>query len=265
MIRLISLDLDGTLLDPSGTVTPDAKAAITKARRAGVRVVLNTGRSIPETFWFAREAGCDSLVCALGGAALADSATGQVIRRWDIPKPSGRQALELCLNRDIELIIFSGDQILMDPFSKQSLLKTHPFPAFHDNAVVAQDPAAYMAEHSLPLTKLHGDQNPDRYPLAELSALPGLQLTSSSDHDFELVAKGVDKGRALALLSMMYGIPLCDCAGVGDSENDLPMLRAVGTPIAMGNAAPAVKAAACRIAPSNAAEGVAQAILSCLA
>lgn len=193
MIRLISLDLDGTLLDPSGAVTPAAKAAIAAARSAGVRVVLNTGRPIPEAFWFAREAGCDSLVCALGGGALADSATGQIIRRWDIPEPSGRQALELCLNRDIELMIFAGDQILMDPFSK-----------------------------------------------------------------------GVDKGRALALLSMMYGIPLCDCAGVGDSDNDLAMLQAVGTPIAMGNAAPAVKAAACRIAPSNAEDGVAQAILSCL-
>lgn len=264
MIRLISLDLDGTLLDPSGAVTPAAKAAIAKARSAGVRVVLNTGRPIPEAFWFAREAGCDSLVCALGGGALADSATQQVIRRWDIPEPSGRQALELCLNKDIELMIFAGDQILMDPFSKRSLLKTYPFPAFHDNAVVTEDPVAYMEEHGLPLTKIHGDQNPGRYPLEELAALPGVQLTASSDHDFELVARGVDKGRSLALLSMMYGIPLCDCAGVGDSDNDLAMLRAVGTPIAMDNASPAVKAAACRIAPSNTQDGVAQAILSCL-
>ena len=256
MIRLISLDLDGTLLDPSGAVTPAAKAAIAKARSAG--------RPIPEAFWFAREAGCDSLVCALGGGALADSATGQVIRRWDIPEPSGRQALELCLNQDIELMIFAGDQILMDPFSKRSLLKTYPFPAFHDNAVVTEDPVAYMEEHGLPLTKIHGDQNPGRYPLEELAALPGVQLTASSDHDFELVARGVDKGRSLALLSMMYGIPLCDCAGVGDSDNDLAMLQAVGIPIAMGNAAPAVKAAACRIVPSNAQDGVAQAILSCL-
>ena len=264
MIKLISLDLDGTLLNPTGAVTLAAKAAIAAARSAGVRVVLNTGRPIPEAFWFAREAGCDSLVCALGGAALADSATGQIIRRWDIPEPSGRQTLELCLNKDIELMIFAGDQILMDPFSQASLSKTYPFPVFHNNAILTQDPLAYMAEHNLPLTKIHGDQNPGRYPLEELAALPGLQLTSSNNHDFELVSKGVDKGRALALLSMMYGIPLCDCAGVGDSDNDLAMLQAVGTPIAMGNAAPAVKAAACRIAPSNAEDGVAQAILSCL-
>ena len=264
MVRLIALDLDGTVLDPTGAVTPATKAAISAARTAGVRVVLNTGRPIPEAFWFVRETGCDSLVSALGGAALADSTTGQIIRRWDIPEPSGRQALELCLDRHIELMIFAGGQILVDPFSKGSLLMSYPFPAFHENAVVTQDPLAYMAEHGLPLTKLHGDRNPDQYPLKELSALPGLQLTSSNDHDFELVARGVDKGRALALLSMMYGIPLCDCAGVGDSENDLPMLQAVGTPIAMGNAAPAVKAAACRIVPSNAEDGAAQAILSCL-
>ena len=264
MIRLISLDLDGTALDPSGAVTPAARAAVAEARQAGVRVVLNTGRSVSEAFWFAEQIGCDDLVCALGGAALADRAAGRVIRRWDIPGPAGRRALELCLDREIELMIFAGEQILLDPFSKRSLVKTYPFPAFHDNALVTGDPIAYMEEHHLPLTKLHGDRNPGRYPLEELSALPQLQLTSSSDHDFELVARGVDKGRALALVSRMYAIPLRDCAAVGDSDNDLPMLRAVGTPIAMGNASPSVRAAACRIAPSNAKEGVSRAILSCL-
>ena len=264
MIRLISLDLDGTLLDPSGAVTPAAKAAIAKARAAGIRVVLNTGRPIPEAFWFAQKAGCDDLLCALGGAALADREAGRIIRRWDIGQDSGRRVLELCLNREIELMIFAGDQILVDPFSKRSLEKTYPFPVFHRHAIVTEDPLAYLEEHKLPLTKLHGDQNPGRYPLGELAALPGIELTASNDHDFELVAAGVNKGRALALLSMMYGIPLCDCAAVGDSDNDLAMLRVVGTPIAMGNASRSVQDAACRVVPSNEEEGVSQAILSCL-
>ena len=81
MIRLIALDLDGTLLDPAGRITQASKDAIARARAAGVRVVLNTGRPLPEAFWFVREAGCDSLVCALGGGAVADCATGRVIRR----------------------------------------------------------------------------------------------------------------------------------------------------------------------------------------
>ena len=94
MVKLISLDLDGTLLDPGGRVTSAAKAAIAKARAAGVRVVINTGRPAPEAFWFVKEAGCDALVSALGGALLIDSATGKTIRRWDIPEPAARRALE---------------------------------------------------------------------------------------------------------------------------------------------------------------------------
>ena len=264
MLKLISLDLDGTLLDPAGKVTQASKDAVARARAAGVRVVVNTGRPLPEAFWFAREAGCDDLVCALGGGAVADSATGRVIRRWDIPEPSGRQALELCLGRGIELMIFAGDQIVVDPFSKESLLRTYPFPAFHDSAVVTEDPVAYLAEHGLPLTKIHGDQRPGEYPLEELAALPGVQLTASSEKDFELVAAGVDKGRALALLALLYGVPLDQCAAVGDSDNDLAVLRAVGCPIAMGNAPDRVKAAAGRVVPSHREEGAAQAILSCL-
>ena len=264
MIKLIALDLDGTLLDPRGQITRETKAAIARARAAGVRVVLNTGRPIPEAGWFAREAGCDRLISCLGGAALVDGEQGETLRRWDIPEPAGERALELCLGRGIELMIFAGEEILLDPFSKASLLRTYPYPAFHDNARTVDDPLAYKRARGLPMTKIHGDQNPGAYPLEELAALPGIQLTSSNDHDFELVPAGVDKGRTLALLALMYGIPLAECAAVGDSDNDLAMLQAAGTPIAMGNASAAVKAAARWTAPSNRDEGVARAILHCL-
>ena len=78
-----------------------------------------------------------------------------------------------------------------------------------------------------------------------------------------MVPAGVNKGRTLALLALLallWGIPLDQCAAVGDSENDLAMLQAVGTPIAMGNGCEAVKAAARHVAPDNAHEGVAHAI-----
>ena len=67
MIKLISLDLDGTLLTPEGTVTGISKDAIAKAKAAGLRVVINTGRPAQEGVFFAREAGCDLLVSGAGG------------------------------------------------------------------------------------------------------------------------------------------------------------------------------------------------------
>lgn len=260
MIRLIALDLDGTLLDPAGQITHETKAAIAQARQAGIKVVLSTGRAVPEAADFAAQAGCDSLSVCLGGAALSDNRTLEHLRRWDMPSATAQKALELCLNREIELMIFAGEQIVLDPFSHRSLSKTYPYPVFHKAAVVTEDPIAYLKEHNLPLTKIHGDWNPSAYPLEELSRLEGVELTSSNDHDFELVPKGVNKGRTLAMLALMWGIPLSQCAGVGDSANDLAMLQAVGTPIAMGNGCEAVKAAACHIAPDNAHDGVAQAI-----
>ena len=74
----------------------------------------------------------------------------------------------------------------------------------------------------------------------------------------------MDKGRSLAELAARYGIALEECAAVGDSDNDLAALRAAGLAIAMGNAPKNVKDAAARIAPSNAEDGAAWAILSCL-
>lgn len=265
MIRLIALDLDGTLLDPQGQITAPVKEVIAQARERGVRVVLATGRSGQEAADFVRQAGCDSLAACLGGAILLDTDTGRHIRRWDMPLESGRKALALCLNKGIELMIFAGDQILLDPFSKQSQLTTFPYEVFHRTAVVTEDPLGYLEEHQLPLTKLHGDLNPAAYPLKEFSALPGLELTSSNDHDFELVPLGVSKGRTLELLAEMYGISLRDCAAVGDSENDLSMLRAVGLPVAMGNAAQMVKDAAKFVTGTNAQDGVAGAIRHILA
>lgn len=260
MIRLIALDLDGTLLDPAGQITDETKAAIAQARQAGIKVVLSTGRAVPEAADFAHQAGCDPLSVCLGGAVLSDNNTLEHLRRWDMPEDAGRRALELCLNRNIELMIFAGEQIILDPFSKQALARNYPYPSFHNVAVVTQDPLAYLNEHQLPITKLHGDGDPATYPLAELSALKSLELTSSSDRDFELVPAGINKGRTLALLALLWGIPLDQCAAVGDSANDLAMLQAVGTPIAMGNGCEAVKAAARHIAPDNAHEGVAHAI-----
>lgn len=264
MIKLISLDLDGTLLDPKGRITTASKAAIAKARAAGLRVVINTGRPAQEGVFFAREAGCDLLVSGAGGGLVVDGETGRTVRRWDVPEPTARRAVELCLSWDAGLLIYAGSEILVTAAYKKEMEVWYPFPAFHEAVTVTEDFLGYMEEHHLPLTKIHGEMGAVRPPVEELAALPGVTFTTSSTHDFEITAAGADKGAALAVIAGRYGIPLDRCAAVGDSENDLSVLGVVGMPIAMGNAPENVKAAAARIAPSNGEDGVAWAILSCL-
>ena len=92
----------------------------------------------------------------------------------------------------------------------------------------------------------------------ELWGLLGLYLAAVNLAAFGLM--GVDKGRALALIATLYGIPLEQCAAVGDSDNDLAMLRAVGCPVAMGNASEEVKGTARMVTDTNDRDGVAKAI-----
>lgn len=92
MIRLIALDLDGTLLDPAGQITDETKAAIAQARQAGIKVVLSTGRSVQEAADFSAQAGCDNLSVCLGGAVLSDNATAPtcgagIFRRTSAERP----------------------------------------------------------------------------------------------------------------------------------------------------------------------------------
>ena len=264
MVKLISLDLDGTLLTPQGTITQASREAIAKARAAGLRVVINTGRPVQEGVFFAKEAGCDLLVAGAGGGLIVNGGTGKTLRQWDIPTLSAQRAVELCTGWDAQLIIYAGMELLVNAAYKKYLNTWYPFPAFHEAVTVTEDFWGFMEEHRLPLVKIHGEIGPEGCPVEQLAALPDIAVTTSSTHDFELTAGDADKGRALEIIAGLYGVTLAECAAVGDSDNDLGVLRVVGTPIAMGNSSPAALAAAVRTAPSNEEEGAAWAVLSCL-
>ena len=260
MIKVIALDLDGTLINAAEEITQETKDAIAQAQAEGVKVVIATGRSVQEAMYFGKEAGCDNLAVCVGGAVLADLPSGNQVRDWEMPSWIWPDALKLCLNRELELMLFAGDKIVVDPYSKASLEKTFPNPVFHREAVVTDDPLAYMEEHGLPLLKIHGDWSPDRYPIEELNKLYGLNVFSTNGRDFEVLPAGADKGRALALLGVMYGFALDEIAAMGDSDNDLAMLKVAGFPVAMGNGTEKVKELAKYITASNEENGVAQAI-----
>ena len=98
-IDLIALDLDGTLLDPFGRVTQASKDAIAQARASGVEVFLATGRAAPEARLFRPGGRLRRAGRRPGGAVMCDARTGAHLRRWDLPRETGRRALELCLNR----------------------------------------------------------------------------------------------------------------------------------------------------------------------
>lgn len=262
MCRLIVLDVDGTLLNSQGEVSPETIQAIQEARSKGVRVVLGTGRSAPEAAYFTALTGCDSRAICLGGAAIADMETMRHLTRWDMAPDTGRAALKIVQSVPLARMIFAGEVNLMDPASDAYFRENYPFDCFHSHKVVTEDILSYLEEHDLPMTKYYAVGEPETFgPLLEgLRALPGLELTSSGSDNFEVLSGGVDKGHALAVLARMWDIPIGETAAIGDSGNDLAMLQAAGCPVAMGNASLAVKKAARYVTDTNDQNGVAKAI-----
>lgn len=266
LCRLIALDVDGTLLNSRGEVSEETVRAIHEARRRGVRVVLSTGRSAPEAASFIRETGCDSLAVCLGGAAIMDADTGRHLRRWDMAPDAAAQVLAVLRGQPLACMVFAGEANVLDPYSNGYFHACYPYESYLSSVVEAPDIERYLRSHDLPLTKIHARGDPAVFPAlrARLGRIPGLALTSSGPDNFEVVAAGVDKGKALCLLGREWDIRPEDIAAVGDSDNDLAMLRAVGWPVAMGNASDEVKRAARMVTDGNDGDGVAHAIFRLL-
>ena len=155
MIRMIALDVDGTLLTSRGELTRRTVRAIRAAREKGVKVVLSTGRSVPEAVWLTRLAGCDGRAVCLGGAAVADMADGRHLRRWDIPDGLAASVLEILRDQPLACMVFAGGVNLLDTYSARFYRETYPFPAYLDTVVETEDISSWLKAHRQPLTKIH--------------------------------------------------------------------------------------------------------------
>ena len=100
--------------------------------------------------------------------------------------------------------------------------------------------------------------------LAELARVPNIEVTRSYPMNIEVMQRGTSKGSALEWLCRELGVPVADAVAFGDNMNDISMLQAAGTGVAMANAEAAVRAAADAVAAGNDEDGVAAFIFQML-
>lgn len=260
--RLLALDLDGTLLDSRKEITPAVREAIAWAKARDVSVVLSTGRIVGEAAEFAREIACEDLMVTAGGAAIATASDERILESWAMPCETGAQAVAAVQDLPVRVMIYVGDKIYINPFSDRDFVVNYRVEGFHANKVVLDDIAGAIRARGLDVTKVYaiGERQDLEQALKSIRLLPDITITSSGSDNFEVMPAGVDKGTALVRLGEMLGIAPEEMVAIGDSDNDAAMLRAVGMPVAMGNADPALKALAQYITADRDHDGVAQAI-----
>lgn len=262
-IKLIALDLDGTALTPDNTVSAATIDAVRRAREAGVHVVISTGRICGEARDFAVEMQADDLMVTAGGASISRVSTGRCMMRMSMPWEDAVRAAAAVERIGLTVMVYVGETLLITPYDEMEFGKYKSNEGYLAVKRVVPSIAEYIADGHVSVDKIFARSH-DPVTLGmvrdQIRQIPGVRVMSSATDNIEVVTPAADKGNALGMLCRELGTDLSHAAAIGDSENDLEMLRAVELPIAMGNANDAVKAICKRQTLTNAEDGVAAAI-----
>ena len=266
-IKLISIDVDGTLINRQGDLTPATRSALQRAADAGIHVTLNTGRPLSESRALLKALPMMRYVVLCTGAEVRDLQTGETIARHGLTNEENRRLYDLLSPLDGMIQIFNEfdgklynrawDLARADRFCPPNLAKM-----CRETHVAVADLDAFMDGYTGTASKIHLFFPNHEEKLKAAALLKGLPffVSESVPNDIEVMPLGVDKGTGLSALAEYLNLTPAEVMAVGDGENDLAMLRYAGLSVAMGNACDTVKKTARVVTESNDEDGLAKAV-----
>ena len=267
-IKIIAMDLDGTLLDSEKRLSEENRAALQKAAEMGIEIVPTTGRIydlIPDAV---RQLPFVNYAITVNGAEVYDVKNDCVIAKSDMPWQKAVEIMEFLDGFDVVYDCYQNgggymtksylakiEDYLTSAYFAAIYTKTrHPVPELK----------AYLRELGQGVQKVQfctKDQKLRAFLLEELKKrFSGVIVSSALPYNGEINEENAHKGGALQKLCGHLGCGMENVMTLGDGSNDLTMLQMAGVSVAMENAAPEVKAAAKYVTGSCDESGVAQAI-----
>lgn len=265
--KLICIDMDGTLLNDKKIISERNHKAIRLASGKGVRIAVCTGRIFTSADFFSELLGVKSPVIASNGAYIREKDRDEVVYKQTLGAEKCKKLLSVFKQYDIYPHYYTSDTIFTEKliFSSafyEQINKTLPKDK-QIKIMLVDDWDEVFHKYEKEIFKgIAVHQNVERIQNAKifLKAMDEFEVVSSNFDNFEVMNKGVSKGSAVKILANYYGINSEQVICIGDSENDLSMIKFAGLGVAMGNAAEAVKEAAKYITDTNNCDGVAKVI-----
>lgn len=261
-IRMISADMDGTLLGPDKRISPRTAAAVKTAIGAGALFVLNSGRMPESILPFARQLSVNAPIICFNGALTYDiegmRASACIPLKMDI----ARQIMALAEEMGLYAQGYWGHDYYCAAYN-------HKTRAYEEKCQVVARVTGEPLSHVIPsdvyklLLILDPGQMRTVLPRFVKAFDQVASCSASSDTFLEIVAKEANKGAALRSLGAARGIAPSEIMAFGDELNDLSMLTMAGHGYAMANASEAVRRQARLVAPANSEDGLAQVLERC--
>lgn len=262
-MQLIATDLDHTLLDGDGRVSPRTRAALDRARTAGIAVVPVTARQPIGLRAIAEQAGFDAWSLCSNGALGVHLTTGELLFTQEAPAEVIRE-VAAALDERIPGLVYasvrgSGDHLVAQAgYGALAHFDDHKREPSEMGAFAL---AEVLSEPSLKLVVRHAE-----VPVSEIYTaisdigVAGFAATLSGAPFVEIMAEGVTKASGLARMCAHLGVDRSEVVAFGDGLNDIEMLEWAGRGVAMANALPEVRRTADEVAPANTEDGVARVI-----
>ena len=260
--KLIAMDLDGTLNNDQKVITEKTKAALMAAQKAGIRLALASARPSPGLFKerdILHLQAYNGILMSYNGGRIVDAATDKVLFETSMDLAETKAVLRKLEALPVAPILDDGVQFYV---ADKNGFKVD-YECKNNNMVCTEVPNLADFLQYAPIKILMSVQPEELKVVQKQIAgfLPeSLTVVQTAPFYLEVIPKVINKGQGIRDICGVLGISAEEVISFGDAENDIPMLRAAGMGVAMGNSTEAVKQAADMVTLSNNDDGIAAAL-----
>ena len=258
MKKLIALDIDGTLLNSNHQISRKTKDTLSKAMEKGHKVVLVSGRAPVGVFHLAEELNFEKfggLISGNNGATIINYRNRELVSDHTLDLDLVKNIFDVTKDLDASILLYRGSDLISSKDNKafRANLEAQPLnPIIIENI---RDTIDYSPNKIIFVEE--ADPIDDLITIVDNNFKDMVEYIKSLPFLFEIMPKGLSKGKSLLEIAELYGIDQKDIIAFGDEMNDVTMLEVAGIAVAMGNAVSPIKEIADYVTLSNDEDGIA--------
>lgn len=237
MVKLVVIDLDGTLLNPQHSISQVSKQTLKQVYQQGIEIMLATGRHYQDVYLLAQQLHIPTALITSNGARVHNE-QAKLIYENHIPENLVAEILALSSGYEVHRNLYQQDLWLVEE-ANQPLLNIHHSSGFCYQ-ITNFDQINYQHIDKFYFNAPHEKLQPLEQQLIDRFA-DQLYITFTTENYLEVMNKGVSKGQALKKVLKQKKIQASEVMAFGDGLNDVDLLKLVGYPVLMQNAHPYLK------------------------